>query len=898
MQWRWSVLALALAIGAVASADEGLVAHWDFSEGKGDVLHDVSGNENHGKIHGAKWIKNGSGYALHFDGADDWVDCGAGPSLNLQTAVSMEAWTWFESQSTRPEPLVVGKSIGSYAITRYGGSVYTYISGGGYHGIQSAVPNDEWHHLVSTYDGKLLRLYIDGQLANERVLDEKVKRGERFCIAKTSYKSASGKVTHLKGKLTDVRVYDRAFTSEEVLNHFRTTNVTNAVLVSAVPVPWQHRIVADVNVRGLGQRSPDLAVAVTVHKRARADEAEGRALLSATATTFDAFGLASISLAVPKLAPGDYVVRAAARDAVGKPVGLPDTADITWAQPAPFPRGPEGARQLNNFVTELLNVAGPDPSGKAYAFTNPRTGWVFISNDGDRSVTLVLEGADKPQSVSLRDHVRGTHEAMRYLPEGPYRVRTALARNLIVRAIPHLVFDSYHSVPKIKQFGPYVGAFQREHVFKNINTFVGSRGAKEQELRMWKDYGKNWLIHCNVLHDKPNKPVSAEDAYQYLVSRKAINNAYVDGLIADEYGSSTRCCDPWAEAVDRFFSEPKYRDKIYVPFAGSLWNGEPGRKLARAVFKHNGAIAMKSYLKEQRTEAAAWRFIHQYLVDRVRGYRDKLPGSVPHLVICFGWHLCAPTESIDSLPHVNFKTYIESQLNLVANHPVFENIGGVMTYTAGYADEETVRWSMRIFRHYGIEGKTGMLSKDPYILTHIENPDFEMGGHGWTLSPAVKGSIRFDAHAGFAHLAQRYPRTSDGTNVIVTRRRANKPNTFSQEIRNLEPGRLYNLRMFSGDFKNLSRKQRHAVSVAIEGATSVRKKCFTAVFHNHRSHRFAEFGGEGKQAWMNYHWRVFRAEAPTARLTISDWPTPGNPGGPIGQELMYNFIQIQPYLGD
>jgi hypothetical protein len=47
---------------------------------------------------------------------------------------------------------------------------------------------------------------------------------------------------------------------------------------------------------------------------------------------------------------------------------------------------------------------------------------------------------------------------------------------------------------------------------------------------------------------------------------------------------------------------------------------------------------------------------------------------------------------------------------------------------------------------------------------------------------------------------------------------------------------------------------------------------------------------------MNYHGRVFRANGNTARLIISDWVSDDEPGGPIGQELMYNFVSVQPYF--
>jgi len=43
---------------------------------------------------------------------------------------------------------------------------------------------------------------------------------------------------------------------------------------------------------------------------------------------------------------------------------------------------------------------------------------------------------------------------------------------------------------------------------------------------------------------------------------------------------------------------------------------------------------------------------------------------------------------------------------------------------------------------------------------------------------------------------------------------------------------------------------------------------------------------------------VFRALGTTAKLTISDWIDATDPGGPIGQEILYNFVEVQPYIED
>jgi hypothetical protein len=46
---------------------------------------------------------------------------------------------------------------------------------------------------------------------------------------------------------------------------------------------------------------------------------------------------------------------------------------------------------------------------------------------------------------------------------------------------------------------------------------------------------------------------------------------------------------------------------------------------------------------------------------------------------------------------------------------------------------------------------------------------------------------------------------------------------------------------------------------------------------------------------ITYHWKVFRAKASTATLTISDWHSPNQPSPPFGQEQAFSFLEIQPY---
>jgi len=290
------------------------------------------------------------------------------------------------------------------------------------------------------------------------------------------------------------------------------------------------------------------------------------------------------------------------------------------------------------------------------------------------------------------------------------------------------------------------------------------------------------------------------------------------------------------------------------------------------------------------------------LVHEARKYRGLIPGSIEHLVPLIGYFALPGGHLLNSTPSVNFKTYLDMQFNIVANDPVFWGAYGLGGYHSGYADEQTTRWLLRLYRHYGIEGRSEPATDDPYQPGHIQNGDFVHGTEGWTLDPAEKGSIRPVFERGFGALQARG--ALEGNSCLVTVRNASRPNVFSQEIKNLQPGRLYSFCMITGDHRDMSRIETHAVSSRIENATLVPEKCFTYLYSNPPWGRYPPYD-KPATAWMNYHYRVFRADGDSARLVISDWVAQalldtvvGVPGGPIGQEIMYNFISVQPYFSE
>ncbi len=291
----------------------------------------------------------------------------------------------------------------------------------------------------------------------------------------------------------------------------------------------------------------------------------------------------------------------------------------------------------------------------------------------------------------------------------------------------------------------------------------------------------------------------------------------------------------------------------------------------------------------------------QAFIDGIADWEAKEPGVKKHMSIAFGL-FSMPPGGINKLPNVDYHVWMDQQMNVVANHPVMTEMAGVNWWTSLLADEETVRFVGKLYRHYAIEGKTEMLTKDPLFMTHVQNADFEKGIEGWTLQPAEEGAIQAKSFPRYGRIEGRYMglgRPADpehiGDTFLLMKRSEKGPNTFSQTIQNLEPGRLYSMKMFCCDYNDLVHPKAKKVEeankfigkVVLQGVDVDTKRSFTEMYPS---------GPEPPiPVWITYHWTVFRAKGTTAKLIVSDWEKEQEPAGSFGQEQTFNFVEIQPY---
>jgi hypothetical protein len=257
--------------------------------------------------------------------------------------------------------------------------------------------------------------------------------------------------------------------------------------------------------------------------------------------------------------------------------------------------------------------------------------------------------------------------------------------------------------------GRYDWAFVQKQIATNVNCIVGSGAAEHREcVKAWKQQGKRWIVECGVPALDVKQPLTADEAYTYWTQNASFTNGLLDGVIADEFLNNRKGMKypDWTEAVRRIRAAEMFRGKLFYPYCTAIYRDPLSAEFLRAVMQAGYPFAWEVYLPEPPDEAAAPRNLESKLAAEMRRWRTALTNCEQHMVMCFGYMSLATTETLNMNPAVDFKVWMDMQFQHLATDPAFEGFYGLMEYTCGYADEKTVRWAARLYRHYGIEGNT------------------------------------------------------------------------------------------------------------------------------------------------------------------------------------------------
>jgi hypothetical protein len=202
------------------STPTGLVAAYNFNQGTGTMVPDASGTGNDGTISGAAWSVLGKyGGALSFDGVSSRIDIADADSLDLTTAFTLEAWV-YPTATSGWRTVILKEQPDNFTYALYARGDADVPSGwanmsGIQHAVEgtSALPLHTWTHVVTTFDGSMLQLYVNGVLVRE------------FGLSRAAATVSSGDLRiggnaiwdeYFKGRIDEVRIYNRALSPAEI----------------------------------------------------------------------------------------------------------------------------------------------------------------------------------------------------------------------------------------------------------------------------------------------------------------------------------------------------------------------------------------------------------------------------------------------------------------------------------------------------------------------------------------------------------------------------------------------------------------------------------------------------------------------------------------------------------
>jgi hypothetical protein len=214
---------------------EGLVAYYPFNGN----ANDEGGNENHGVVYGATLTENRFGNpasAYSFDG-NDYINIGQLPQLNNANGITVSCWI-FKTSSNRVEGFV-----GKWRSSQFSDNVFllyngeqSYLNNGSFvvqtqtssqlnhpwaTGVGS-VQEHSWVHITGVWSN------IDGQSAlfkngmaesysvQESSINQLLNTNTAFPAVIGNWGNQWGSNYYMRGKIDDVRIFNRALTEEEI----------------------------------------------------------------------------------------------------------------------------------------------------------------------------------------------------------------------------------------------------------------------------------------------------------------------------------------------------------------------------------------------------------------------------------------------------------------------------------------------------------------------------------------------------------------------------------------------------------------------------------------------------------------------------------------------------------
>ena len=231
---NWSMQTLAFTQNTENGPDyvkNGLILHLDGINNTGSghsntstIWKDLSGNNNNGTIKGASWLNDG----LYFDGIDDWVPI---KELNYNQFTLEAVFEPKDVLNYEYQYIICNLEVGGYGIALdagnknlFGISYNTNIVDYELLLSQNDINLNVKNTLTYTNDGKEHKLYLNGNLINSKVDENRVlgfPNDNTIMALGTNPKGATNVgLESFNGTIYSARMYNRVLTEQEVKNNY------------------------------------------------------------------------------------------------------------------------------------------------------------------------------------------------------------------------------------------------------------------------------------------------------------------------------------------------------------------------------------------------------------------------------------------------------------------------------------------------------------------------------------------------------------------------------------------------------------------------------------------------------------------------------------------------------
>jgi len=217
-------------LSSVIFNNSGLIGSWHMDKGFGTLfVFDTSDNKNHGTlINNTSWLSGSNckfGSCTGFNGTNNYIDI-ANSTLFDVTNLTINAWVYSSNFSQRGFIFEKGAVNSQYACFFEDGYVTfrTLNSSSVLDDLDvsvSVISNNNWHNLSCVYDGATKKIYVDGAEVGSKAYTQTLRTGQTG--ERIGAYGGGTPSYYFNGRIDEVRVYNRALTSIEILDLYNAT---------------------------------------------------------------------------------------------------------------------------------------------------------------------------------------------------------------------------------------------------------------------------------------------------------------------------------------------------------------------------------------------------------------------------------------------------------------------------------------------------------------------------------------------------------------------------------------------------------------------------------------------------------------------------------------------------